>query len=313
MPWYPAKNDARGDSPPQLYPFQSHVCSRELQKCYYVVLSGCVGCILRAGIKFCHRCPWAICHCVASSSQSRLLLLPAWHETWNSTPSLGRKKIIPCPLLLALLSWKSEKCIPPCPLLMMLPRVVLLCLLLLHPTKCWDGFGCSHWRIPADGRLCLPRDPHLCTNLAVTVTSGDRKLPSRLQRAEQEVKPLKLYLFFIILGIRQKSDRGRLAGKKFLKKRDIYHQGLFLPSLFSRHGQNFNSLRCFELKQTQFFSFSHCTPFLPQPQSRSQKCSQLPLKLVLFLLDRQKNRTWVHTVLKRYHYMFALFSFSIFL
>lgn len=86
LAWELAKNDACGDPPPQLYPFQSGVCSRELQKCYYVVLSGYVGCILsRAGIKFCHHCPWAICHCAASSFQSRLLLLSVLYHLiiWN--------------------------------------------------------------------------------------------------------------------------------------------------------------------------------------------------------------------------------------
>lgn len=110
LAWEPAKNDACGDPPPQLYPFQSDVCSRELQKCYYVVLSGYAGCILsRAGIKFCHHCPWAICHCAASGFQSRLLLLSAPYHSYymkpeTGLPTLEEKKIIPFPLLLAILS-----------------------------------------------------------------------------------------------------------------------------------------------------------------------------------------------------------------
>lgn len=216
-----------------------------------------MGCILRAGIKFCHHCPWAICYCAASSFQSRLLLLSAWYETWNRTPNLGRKKDNLFSSIVGIAVLEVREMQPP---FSSANDPVHSGAAVLASAASWEMLG---WigLFPAEGSswwkaLSAQRAPSVL-KWAVTATSGDRELPSRLQRAEHQANPLKLYLFLLYQGSDIRVTETGLLKQEFLKKIDIYHWELFLPLSFSRHGQYFNSSRCSELNPIPLLFSSH--------------------------------------------------------
>ena len=186
------------------------------------------------------------------------------YETWNRTPNLGRKKIIPFPLLLAIPFEKPEKCSPPSPPLMILcfstPCYFCVCFCCILNNAGINTAVATEWFQLMEVHV-LPiaqRSPSV-HKWAMTGTSGDRKLTGRLQWTKQVAKPVEVHLFLLYQGSdRLVAENGNLEWK-FLKKRDTYHQEVSLPLLLSRQGQNFNSSRCFELKQnpTPFLFSSH--------------------------------------------------------